>query len=281
MIRPDSAAATLKVDAPKEAAPTAGVMKHGSVEVKPAAARRPTLKLRIEGMKRRMASLIADELSKSVSDADRTLTILDRVSLTIAAGQTLAVTGASGSGKSTLLGILAGLDTPSSGRLTVDGQSMFDLDEDERARWRAGRVGFVFQSFQLLPQFSAIENVMLPLELARRSDARERAAMLLERVGLGDRLKHDPRKLSGGEQQRVALARAFAPSPRWLFADEPTGSLDHATGQRIGDLLFELNAESGTTLILVTHDRELAGRCGRVVTLDEGRLVSDTLNDGG
>jgi len=180
--------------------------------------------------------------------------------------------GASGSGKSTLLGLLAGLDLPSGGRVIASGQDLFALDEDARARWRAGHVGFVFQSFQLLPQMTALENVMLPLELAGARDAAARARGLLERVGLADRLGHYPRTLSGGEQQRVALARAFAPRPPLLFADEPTGSLDHATGERIIELLFELNRESGATLILVTHDPALARRCGRTLRLVAGRL---------
>ena len=215
------------------------------------------------------------QLTRSVPDAGRTLTILDAVSFEIGRGETVAITGASGSGKSTLLGLLAGLDSPTTGTVAIDGQDLFALDEDHRAAWRAARVGFVFQSFQLLAQMTALENVMLPLELAGRRDADTRARTLLDRVGLGARLGHYPRTLSGGEQQRVALARAFAPAPSLLFADEPTGSLDHATGERIIDLMFDLNAESGATLVLVTHDPDLATRCERVLTIAEGQLVAD------
>ncbi len=222
-----------------------------------------------------MPVIRAENLGKSVPDAGKDLTILDAVSFTITPGETLAITGASGSGKSTLLGLLAGLDLPSSGRLLIDDVDLFSWDEDRRARWRAEHLGFVFQSFQLLPQMTALENVMLPLELAGHEAAQARARELLDRVGLGDRLNHYPRTLSGGEQQRVALARAFAPAPSLLFADEPTGSLDHATGERIIDLLFELNAETGATLVLVTHDPSLARRCARILTLASGRLVAD------
>ena len=222
-----------------------------------------------------MPVIRAENLGKSVPDAGKDLTILDSISFTITPGETLAITGASGSGKSTLLGLLAGLDLPSSGRLLVGDADLFAWDEDRRARWRAEHLGFVFQSFQLLPQMTALENVMLPLELAGHEAAQSRARELLDRVGLGDRLNHYPRTLSGGEQQRVALARAFAPSPSLLFADEPTGSLDHATGERIIDLLFELNSETGATLVLVTHDPSLARRCARVLTLASGRLVAD------
>jgi len=222
-----------------------------------------------------MPVITCEMLSKSVPDAGKDLTILDSVSFTVAQGETVAITGASGSGKSTLLGLLAGLDLPSSGILMMDSDNLFAWDEDRRARWRAENLGFVFQSFQLLPQMTAQENVMLPLELAGVSAAPARARELLARVGLGDRLAHYPRTLSGGEQQRVALARAFAPAPSLLFADEPTGSLDHATGARIIDLLFELNAESGATLVLVTHDPSLAARCGRVLALASGRLIGD------
>lgn len=186
--------------------------------------------------------------------------------------------GASGSGKSTLLGLLAGLDTPSSGRLLLDGTDVFALSEDQRARLRSGRVGFVFQSFQLLGSLTALENVMLPMELTGQKDARSTAQHLLERVGLGPRVQHYPRHLSGGEQQRVAIARAFAGSPRLLFADEPTGNLDTRTGKQIIDLLFELNQASGTTLVLVTHDASLAARCQRRLHLDAGRLVNDERN---
>lgn len=216
-----------------------------------------------------------ENLGKSVPDAGKDLTILDAVSFVIEAGETVAITGASGSGKSTLLGLLAGLDLPSTGTLMVGADNLFAWDEDGRARWRADHLGFVFQSFQLLPQMTALENVMLPLELAGHASAAERARELLTRVGLGDRLSHYPRTLSGGEQQRVALARAFAASPALLFADEPTGSLDHVTGARIIDLLFELNAESGATLVLVTHDLSLAARCDRILLLESGRLVAD------
>jgi putative ABC transport system ATP-binding protein len=220
-----------------------------------------------------MDAIIVEHLGKRVRDADGWLTILDDLSFTVAAGETVAITGASGSGKSTLLGLLAGLDLPSEGSVTVFGQSLFALDEDGRAAWRARHLGFVFQSFQLLPQMTALENVMLPLELAGERRAAARARELLERVGLGDRLGHYPKTLSGGEQQRVALARAFAPDPKLLFADEPTGSLDAATGARVIDLLFELNREAGATLLLVTHDPELAARCARRLTLQAGRLV--------
>ncbi|MFM1987840.1 MAG: Lipoprotein-releasing system ATP-binding protein LolD [Pseudomonadota bacterium] len=206
-------------------------------------------------------------------DAGGWLTILDDVGFTVDSGDTVAIVGASGSGKSTLLGLLAGLDLPTSGRVVASGQDLFALDEDARARWRAETVGFVFQSFQLLPQMTALENVMLPLELADARDAAPRARDLLARVGLADRAGHYPRTLSGGEQQRVALARAFAPRPALLFADEPTGSLDHATGQRVIELLFELNRESGATLVLVTHDPALAGRCAHTLRLSSGRLV--------
>lgn len=222
-----------------------------------------------------MPLIQVQSLTRSVPDAGRTLTILDAVSFDVEAGETMAITGASGSGKSTLLGLLAGLDAADAGKVLIDGQDLFALDEDRRAAWRAERVGFVFQSFQLLAQMTALENVMLPLELAGRRDARTKATALLERVGLGARLGHYPRTLSGGEQQRVALARAFAPGPSLLFADEPTGSLDHATGERIIELMFELNAESGATLVLVTHDLDLAARCSRVLTIAEGRLVGD------
>jgi putative ABC transport system ATP-binding protein len=222
-----------------------------------------------------MPVIRAQELGKSVPDAGKELTILDSVSFTIDQGETVAITGPSGSGKSTLLGLLAGLDLPSSGTLTMDKDDLFAWDEDRRARWRAENLGFVFQSFQLLPQMTALENVMLPLELAGHASAPARARELLARVGLADRLGHYPRTLSGGEQQRVALARAFAPAPSLLFADEPTGSLDHATGARIIDLLFELNAESGATLVLVTHDPSLAARCGRILALANGQLVAD------
>ena len=223
------------------------------------------------------AVVAARALSQRVTTADGTLAILFDITLAVQAGDTLAVTGASGSGKSTLLGLLAGLDQPSSGEITLLGQRLDQLDEDARARLRAGRVGFVFQSFQLLPALSALENVMLPLELAGRVDARARARHWIERVGLGTRAGHTPRQLSGGEQQRVALARAFATDPEIVFADEPTGNLDADTGARIIDLLFELNTSARTTLILVTHDDALASRCQRRLHLVAGRAHETAL----
>jgi putative ABC transport system ATP-binding protein len=218
--------------------------------------------------------LAASGLGKRVSLPDHELTILDDVSFTIAPGEAVAVVGASGSGKSTLLSLLAGLDVPSTGTVSLDGTVLSALDEDGRARLRGEKVGFVFQSFQLLPALTALENVMLPLELRGDRDAQPLAKRILERVGLGERLEHYPRQLSGGEQQRVALARAFVTGPSLLFADEPTGNLDTETGRSVIDLLFELNAISGTTLVLVTHDERLAERCGRVLRLTGGRLVS-------
>lgn len=212
-------------------------------------------------------------LTRQVVMEGGALVILHEVSLAVGQGETLAITGASGSGKSTLLGLLAGLDVPSSGTVQVLGQDLFALDEDGRAALRGAAMGFVFQSFQLLPALSALDNVMLPLELAGHPRPREVARHWLERVGLGDRLGHYPKHLSGGEQQRVALARAFAPDPALLLADEPTGNLDAATGSAIIDLLFELNRERGTTLVLVTHDPALASRCQRVVHMQGGRLV--------
>ena len=200
------------------------------------------------------------------------LTILSGLELQIQAGESVAIVGSSGSGKTTLLSLLAGLDTPSAGSIRLDGETLEDKSEDARAALRAGKVGFVFQSFQLLAGFTALENVMLPAELAGRRDARERAVAALESVGLGARLSHYPQQLSGGEQQRVALARAFAAEPKILFADEPTGNLDTTTGARIIDLLFALNRERGATLVLVTHDAQLAARCGRTLRLREGRL---------
>jgi len=202
------------------------------------------------------------------------LTILDDVSLTIGAGETVAIVGASGAGKSTLLALLAGLDEPSAGSAWLAGIDLSALDEDGRAEARARHVGFVFQSFHLIPSLTAIENVMLPLELAGKSDARGTARAVLQQVGLGPRLGHYPRQLSGGEQQRVAIARAFVTRPDVLFADEPTGNLDTTTGHRVIELLFDLNAANGTTLVLVTHDREIAARCNRVIELDAGRMVS-------
>ncbi len=216
-------------------------------------------------------------LSRAVtSDDGATLSILDDVSFTIAAGEAIAIVGASGSGKSTLLGLLAGLDSPSGGSVRIRGQDLFALDEDGRAELRGACVGFVFQSFQLLPALTALENVMLPLELAGRRDARQEAESWLGRVGLSGRLGHYPRQLSGGEQQRVAVARAFAPQPALVLADEPTGNLDVATGEAVIELMFSLNAESGTTLVLVTHDNALAARCGRTLRLAAGRLESST-----
>ncbi|WP_144635625.1 ABC transporter ATP-binding protein [Bordetella genomosp. 13] len=211
-------------------------------------------------------------LGKRVADAGGELSILDGIEFTVANGTAVAITGSSGSGKSTLLGLLAGLDVPSTGSVRLAGQDLFSLDEDARARLRANHVGFVFQSFQLLPNLTALENVMLPLELAGQA-AREPAQAMLERVGLGSRLHHYPRTLSGGEQQRVSLARAFVVRPELLFADEPTGSLDAATGETVIDLMFELHREQGATLVLVTHDPQLAARCGRQLVLSAGRLV--------
>jgi putative ABC transport system ATP-binding protein len=217
--------------------------------------------------------LKAENLCKQVNSPEGLLTIVDDVSLTIAAGESVAVSGPSGAGKSTLLALLAGLDVPSRGRVLLDGQDLTQLDEDGRARLRAQRVGFVFQSFHLIPALTALENVMLPLELAGRTDARRSAAATLAGVGLGERTGHYPRQLSGGEQQRVAIARAFVTRPAVLFADEPTGNLDTVTGARVGQLLFELNANAHTTLVLVTHDRELAARCARVVRMEAGRVL--------
>lgn len=216
------------------------------------------------------------DLTHKVSLEADTLTILQGVNLEINRGESVAIVGRSGSGKTTLLGLLAGLDTPSEGKVELDGSEISRLSEDERARLRARRVGFVFQSFQLLPALSALENVMLPLELDGRRDAANRARHLLGRVGLDHRLTHYPRQLSGGEQQRVAIARAFASDPAILFADEPTGNLDAATGARITDLLFELNREQGTTLVLVTHDERLAQRCASALHLDAGRLQENS-----
>lgn len=215
-------------------------------------------------------------LSKSVVDAGGVaLTILHQVDFAVQAGQTVAIVGASGSGKSTLLSLMAGLDTPSSGTVRWAGTDIFALDEDERAALRGQRVGFVFQSFQLLAHLTALENVMLPLELAGRRDAHAAARRMLERVGLGQRLGHYPRVLSGGEQQRVALARAFVVQPDILLADEPTGSLDHATGAHVMELMFELNREQGTTLVLVTHDATIAARCQRRLMIEAGRAYEE------
>jgi putative ABC transport system ATP-binding protein len=217
--------------------------------------------------------LEAAGLGKQVSSPEGTLAILSDVSIGIARGETVAVMGASGAGKSTLLALLAGLDEPTSGIVRLAGSDLTTLDEDGRAAVRARHVGFVFQSFHLVPSLTALENVMLPLELARRRDARSAALEVLGRVGLAERVGHYPRQLSGGEQQRVAIARAFVTRPDVLFADEPTGNLDAVTGERIMELLFGLNAETGATLVLVTHDQALAARCGRVIRLDAGRVV--------
>ncbi|MGE5385569.1 MAG: ABC transporter ATP-binding protein [Betaproteobacteria bacterium] len=211
-------------------------------------------------------------LGKTVDSGGAPLVILQDISFSVMPGETVAIVGASGSGKSTLLGLLAGLDLPTSGEIRLDGTVLAALDEDARAVLRGRLLGFVFQSFQLLPALNAIENVMLPLELAGTADPAIMARQWLERVGLGERLKHYPKHLSGGEQQRVALARAFAPGPRLVLADEPTGNLDPSTGHQIIDLMFELNAREGTTLILVTHDEEVAARCGRVLRIEAGRL---------
>ena len=218
----------------------------------------------------------ANGVGKVVSTAEGQLTILHRISLSVAAGESVAITGPSGSGKSTLLGILAGLDLPSFGEVQLCGQNLTALDEEGRAKVRAESVGFVFQSFQLLPGLTALENVMLPMELHGMKNARSRAEEYLARVGLAERLTHYPQQLSGGEQQRVAVARAFASQPKVLFADEPTGNLDIHTGAKIIDLLFELNREQGTTLILITHEERLAQRCGRRVHLVSGSLEPET-----
>lgn len=213
-------------------------------------------------------------LSKQVKDATGVLSILDNIQFSIQSGETVAITGASGSGKSTLLGLLAGLDTPSTGQVRLFGRDIFSFDEDGRAKLRAELVGFVFQSFQLLAHLSALENVMLALELRGLGDAESRARAMLEQVGLGARLHHYPKTLSGGEQQRVALARAFVTHPPLLLADEPTGSLDTATGQGIIDLMFQLNRQAGSTLVLVTHDPAMAERCGRTLKIAQGRLLA-------
>ena len=213
---------------------------------------------------------------KSVTDSTGSLTILRDIDFSLNKGETAAIVGASGSGKSTLLSIIAGLDTPSSGTVHIDGVDLFAMDEDRRAALRSQKVGFVFQSFQLLGNLTALENVMLPLELAGQRDARATATQMLQRVGLGERLSSYPKVLSGGEQQRVALARAFVVQPAVLLADEPTGSLDFATGARIMELMFELNREQGTTLVLVTHDRAIAQRCERRITIEAGQVAVET-----
>ncbi|MFT4635294.1 MAG: putative ABC transport system ATP-binding protein [Arenicella sp.] len=218
--------------------------------------------------------LRAQGVSKRVSTADQDLTILDNVSLDIELGQSVAIIGPSGAGKSTLLGLLAGLDTPTDGKIWMGEHEITATNEEGRAAIRANMVGFVFQTFQLLGSLTALENVSLPMELSAQSDARERAVEYLNKVGLAARLTHYPKQLSGGEQQRVALARAFACSPKILFADEPTGNLDQATGLKISDLLFDLNQQTDTTLVLVTHEPRLAQRCQSIITIDDGRLLS-------
>ena len=218
--------------------------------------------------------LRAEKISKQVSSPEGTLAILADVDLSIQAGETVAIIGASGAGKSTLLALLAGLDEPTDGRIWLNGAELTALDEDGRAAVRAQHVGFVFQSFHLVPSLTAIENVMLPLELAGKSGAREAASEVLDRVGLMPRREHYPRQLSGGEQQRVAIARAFVTRPALLFADEPTGNLDSATGERIIELLFELNRAAQTTLVVVTHDNAIAQRCGRTIRIDAGKVAA-------
>ena len=218
--------------------------------------------------------IAVDRVTKQVRDSSGTLTILHEIEFTLAAQESAAIVGASGSGKSTLLGIIAGLDTPTSGTVHLCGVDLFAIDEDARAAVRAQHLGFVFQSFQLLGNLNAIENVMLPLELQGRNDARAQATEMLRRVGLGERLSHYPRVLSGGEQQRVALARAFVVRSAVLLADEPTGSLDFATGATVMDLMLDLNREAGTTLVLVTHEREIAARCDRQLRIEAGRLAN-------
>jgi putative ABC transport system ATP-binding protein len=217
----------------------------------------------------------AEGLTKQVATPDHELTIVRSATFAVRPGEAVAILGASGSGKSTLLGLLAGLDVPTSGRVFIGDSSLFDLDEDGRARLRGQMVGFVFQSFQLLPALTALENVMLPLELARGADAAARARKVLGEVGLAERLGHYPRQLSGGEQQRVAVARAFVTEPRLLFADEPTGNLDSTTGEHVIDLLFQMNRERGTTLVLVTHDADLAKRCDRRIHISAGAITHE------
>ena len=222
------------------------------------------------------AAIRVENLSKQVTSGDKPLTILHEIGFAVMPGEAVAIVGVSGSGKSTLLGLLAGLDLPSTGKVWLDGIDLFALDEDARAALRARMLGFVFQSFHLLPSFNALENVMLPLELGGDRNARERALTMLDRVGLASRVGHYPKHLSGGEQQRVALARAFVTSPRLLMADEPTGNLDTATGAAVIDLMFELNRERGTTLVLVTHDEAIARRCDKRLRLVAGRLDSSS-----
>ena len=221
------------------------------------------------------AVLAARNVSKEVSSPEGSLTILSNVSFEIDKGDSVAVVGASGAGKSTLLALLAGLDLPTEGDIWLNGVNLTNLDEDGRAELRAASVGFVFQSFHLVPSLNALENVMLPLELAGKDSPRQKALDILQQVGLGERWSHYPAQLSGGEKQRVAIARAFATEPAVLFADEPTGNLDSRTGEHVIDLMFELNRDSSTTLVLVTHDKSLAARCDRIISLDGGLLVSD------
>ena len=221
------------------------------------------------------AIIAVEKLTKQVRDSTGTLTILHEIDFSLPPRQSVAIVGASGSGKSTLLSLIAGLDTPTTGTVTLAGSNLFSLDEDARAAVRSRHVGFVFQSFQLLGNLNALENVMLPLELQGRADARRLATEMLGRVGLGERLRHYPKVLSGGEQQRVALARAFVVQPTVLLADEPTGSLDFATGETVMELMFELNREAGTTLVLVTHDRGIAARCDRQLRIEAGRVEAD------
>lgn len=227
----------------------------------------------IQAENKSTAIITAENLGKTVETTDGVLTILSSASLQINLGESVAIVGESGSGKSTLLSLLAGLDIPSEGSIVIDGRIITDMTEDGRAEIRNELIGFVFQSFQLLPSLTALENVMLPLELSSIGDARVQATNLLNRVGLSQRLNHTPMQLSGGEQQRVALARAFVTHPAILFADEPTGNLDSKTGKQIADLLFQLNRENNTTLVLVTHDHGLAERCHRIIMLEEGRIV--------
>jgi len=219
--------------------------------------------------------IAVEHVTRQVSDSTGTLTILHDIDFALRPRQSTAIVGASGSGKSTLLATMAGLDLPTTGTVRLDGIDLFALDEDARAAVRARKLGFVFQSFQLLAHLSALENVMLPLELLGRNDARSKATEMLKRVGLAERLAHYPRTLSGGEQQRVALARAFVVEPAVLLADEPTGSLDFATGERVMALMFEMNREQGTTLVLVTHDRGIAARCDRQLHIEAGRLLPE------
>jgi putative ABC transport system ATP-binding protein len=231
--------------------------------------------INLEASLDRKAIVRAEGVTKQVATPDHVLTIVRDATFEIRAGEAVAILGASGSGKSTLLGLLAGLDVPTTGRVWIDGEDLFALDEDGRARLRGRMVGFVFQSFQLLPALTALENVMLPLELSGGADAAARAREVLGRVGLAERLGHYPRQLSGGEQQRVAVARAFVTQPKVLFADEPTGNLDSATGENVIELLFEMNRERGATLVLVTHDSELARRCDRRIHIAGGELTHE------